>query len=58
MNKSKIIVILTVVALSMVAIGLGLGYVLFDSESSKNEANTNQADTPLYYRNPMNPTIT
>ena len=52
MNKSNILV-----AVLMLAIGLGAGYWLFGSGSST-EAVTAQSKKPLYYRNPMNPVIT
>jgi len=52
MNKSKL-----VIGALMLAIGVGAGYLL--SNSDKEKSNTvKRVKEPLFYRNPMNPAIT
>ena len=52
MNKSTLLI-----AILMLGIGLGAGYWLSGNDSSTT-AVTKQEKNPLFYRNPMNPTIT
>ncbi|MEM8500810.1 MAG: efflux RND transporter periplasmic adaptor subunit [Pseudomonadota bacterium] len=40
------------------AVGLGLGYGLFSEPASNTPSASSEERTPLFYRNPMNPTVT
>ena len=54
MNKTTI-----VVALITLALGLGLGFVLFHESSDTASTTSTVANRqPLFYRNPMNPAVT
>jgi len=52
MNKTTIFT-----AIIMLGVGLGVGY-LYSPDSSIRETGTTVEMKPLYYRNPMNPTVT
>jgi Cu(I)/Ag(I) efflux system membrane fusion protein len=52
MNKATI-----VIAIITLAIGLGLGYLLFN-EPQSTASSTEGERQPLFYRNPMNPAVT
>jgi Cu(I)/Ag(I) efflux system membrane fusion protein len=53
MNKTTI-----VVAITTLALGLGLGFVLFYESSETATTSTVVDRQPLFYRNPMNPAVT
>ena len=53
MNKTTI-----VVAIITLALGLGLGFVLFHETSETATKSTVSHRQPLFYRNPMNPAVT
>lgn len=53
MNKATI-----VIAIITLAIGLGLGYVLFDTPGEGVSVSPAGEREPLFYRNPMNPAVT
>jgi len=53
MNRST-----PVVAVATLLLGVGLGYLLFERPSSAPEMTADVARKPLFYRNPMNPTVT
>ena len=47
-----------VVATITLALGLGLGYMLFDEPDTMAATSSSGDRQPLFYRNPMNPTVT
>jgi Cu(I)/Ag(I) efflux system membrane fusion protein len=53
MNKVTI-----AVAVTALSLGLGLGYVLFHDSSGEAATSSSEDRQPLFYRNPMNPTVT
>lgn len=53
MNKATI-----VIAIITLAIGLGLGYVIFDTPGEDASVSSAGERKPLFYRNPMDPTVT
>lgn len=53
MNKTTILI-----AIITLAIGLGLGYVIFDTPREDVSVSSAGDREPLFYRNPMDPTVT
>ena len=53
MNKATPVIVLITLAL-----GIALGYVIFGSASENSEVSASGEREPLFYRNPMDPTIT
>ncbi len=53
MNKTNLLI-----AIITLAIGLGLGYMIFDQPQNSESVPAASEREPLFYRNPMNPSVT